>query len=169
MNDQEDKSQRADTHASLGDITIIWDMCGYFGLCPDCHKKESATGCGARYQVGQVRGEAEWPYVDEQVYEGVIDAVRGTRCGPIGSAATPQPHPTGEGQVVIEHVIQGLEARAEFGLKKYGTLLRTSNGRDALVDAYQEALDLVMYLAQAIMEREEALEQESIRERALEL
>lgn len=37
---------------------------------------------------------------------------------------------------------------------RYGTLLMTHNGRDALVDAYQETLDLVMYLAQVIMERE---------------
>jgi hypothetical protein len=29
----------------------------------------------------------------------------------------------------------------------------TNNGRDSLMDAYQEALDLVMYLRQAIEER----------------
>ncbi len=76
-------------------------------------------------------------------------------CPQTGSLATaiPQSSPIGNGGVVIEHVIQSLEARAEFGMKKYGTLLRTHNGRDALVDAYQEALDQVMYLAQAIMEQ----------------
>ena len=45
--------------------------------------------------------------------------------------------------------------RARVGQKKYGTRLMTHNGRDALMDAYQEALDLVMYLKQALMEREE--------------
>jgi hypothetical protein len=38
---------------------------------------------------------------------------------------------------------------------KYGTPLQTNNGRDALMDAYQEACDMVMYLRQAIAERDE--------------
>lgn len=41
-----------------------------------------------------------------------------------------------------------LEARSAFGEAKYGTRLRAWNGRDAAVDAYQEALDLLMYLHQ---------------------
>ena len=45
-------------------------------------------------------------------------------------------------------------ARAEAGQKKYGTMLRVHNGRDPLWDAYQEALDLSMYLRQAILERD---------------
>lgn len=45
--------------------------------------------------------------------------------------------------------------RADFGKDKYGTFLRTGNGRNALVDAYQEALDLCMYLKQLLMEQEE--------------
>lgn len=65
-----------------------------------------------------------------------------------------QPEPTGEGDIVLHRVMEDLEARAEKGKARYGTYLKTHNGRDALVDAYQEALDLVMYLAQAIMERE---------------
>ena len=51
-------------------------------------------------------------------------------------------------------VLQDIRARMEVGKKKYGTLLQTYNGRDALWDAYQEALDLVMYLRQAILERD---------------
>jgi len=39
-------------------------------------------------------------------------------------------------------------------LQKYGTYLQTHNGRDALWDAYQEAMDLCMYLRQAILERD---------------
>jgi hypothetical protein len=38
-------------------------------------------------------------------------------------------------------------------LQRYGTLLQAGNGRDALVDAYQECLDLACYLRQAIEER----------------
>lgn len=40
------------------------------------------------------------------------------------------------------------------GRRKYGTPLQAHNGRDPLVDAYQEALDLCVYLRQAIAERD---------------
>lgn len=69
-------------------------------------------------------------------------------------AAEPQPAPTEGRQRVIDEVVDDLMARAETGKVKYGTYLMTHNGRDALMDAYQEALDLVMYLRQAIMERD---------------
>ena len=70
------------------------------------------------------------------------------------NAATPQPPPkSGEG-TIIELVKQDLQDRAETGKIKYGTYLQAHNGRDALMDAYQEALDLCMYLRQAIAERE---------------
>lgn len=45
-----------------------------------------------------------------------------------------------------------IEARKQIGLIKYGTLLQAFNGRDALVDAYQETLDLMQYLRQGIAE-----------------
>lgn len=71
-----------------------------------------------------------------------------------GSAAKPEPEPTGNGEIVLFEVMQDLINRAQVGKEKYGTYLRTQNGRNALNDALQEALDLVMYLKQAIMERE---------------
>ena len=52
-----------------------------------------------------------------------------------------------------EQIQADLIARAEEGLKKYGTYLETNNGRDALMDAYQEALDLLMCLEQENAER----------------
>lgn len=71
-------------------------------------------------------------------------------------AATPQPDPTSPtGVPVVAEVIKDLEARREFGRQKYGFELHSHNGRDALTDAYQEALDLVIYLRQAIAERNE--------------
>lgn len=69
-------------------------------------------------------------------------------------AATPQPAPSPGQQDVATFVLQDIEARIELGVRRYGTRLQTHNGRDALWDAYQEALDLVMYLRQAILERE---------------
>lgn len=53
-------------------------------------------------------------------------------------------------------VIEDMKARDAEGRRKYGTPLQPFNGRDALVDAYQEALDLVVYLRQAIAERDAA-------------
>jgi len=68
-------------------------------------------------------------------------------------AAVHQPPPRAGEEIVLNLVIKDLQDRAEVGLKKYGTYLKTQNGRDALMDAYQEALDLAMYLRQAIEER----------------
>lgn len=67
-----------------------------------------------------------------------------------------EPAPTGQGTVIVDLVLKDLKDRAEVGLAKYKTYLRADNGRDALVDAYQEAMDLVMYLRQAIEERRKA-------------
>jgi len=68
-------------------------------------------------------------------------------------AATTQPAPLVGKQTVLPLVIEDLQSRAEHGKLQYGTYLQTHNGRDALLDAYQEALDLVMYLKQALLER----------------
>jgi len=49
-------------------------------------------------------------------------------------------------------ILSDLEARRKKGIRKYGVELRAVNGRDALTDCYQEALDGVMYAVQALME-----------------
>ncbi len=49
-------------------------------------------------------------------------------------------------------VIADVEARKAFGLSKYGTILQAGNGRDATMDAYQESLDLLVYLKQDLIE-----------------
>lgn len=70
-------------------------------------------------------------------------------------AATPQPPPAHNDKPSIHDlVIADMKARKAMGLAKYGTPLQAGNGRDALMDAYQEALDLCMYLKQAIEERD---------------
>jgi len=51
-------------------------------------------------------------------------------------------------------VMEDFKARDKEGRRKYGVPLQGFNGRDVLVDAYQEALDLCVYLRQAIYERE---------------
>lgn len=55
---------------------------------------------------------------------------------------------------VWDLVIGDIQRRDEMGIKKYGTRLQPFNGRSPLWDAYQEALDLVVYLRQAIFEAE---------------
>lgn len=86
-----------------------------------------------------------------------------TRCHACGATTTttkatthePDPIETEQSDVVLYQVLDNFRARAEEGKKKYGTYLKTHNGRDPLVDALQEAMDLVMYLTQAIMERDQ--------------
>lgn len=56
------------------------------------------------------------------------------------------------------YVDADMQERDRLGRERYGTPLQPHNGRDALVDAYQEALDLVVYLRQAIEERARGLE-----------
>jgi hypothetical protein len=57
-------------------------------------------------------------------------------------------------RVDIAKLVQlDIEQRACVGEATYGVRLQPFNGRDALIDAYQEALDLCMYLRQAIEER----------------
>jgi hypothetical protein len=50
-------------------------------------------------------------------------------------------------------VLKDMEERRLHGIEKYRLPVQPHNGRDPLVDAYQEALDLCVYLRQAIEER----------------
>jgi len=65
-----------------------------------------------------------------------------------------EPMPDGDDRDVASLVQSDLEERAQEGKREYGECLSPNNGRKALVDAYQEALDLVMYLRQKIAEDE---------------
>lgn len=68
-----------------------------------------------------------------------------------------QPKPKGDGQEIWPLVLEDMKDKVRLGARKYGTVLKTDNGRDALLDAYQEAIDLVFYLRQAIEERDKGL------------
>jgi hypothetical protein len=59
-------------------------------------------------------------------------------------------------QPVYERLLTLLEKRVEQGEKQYGTRLMTQNGRDSLLDAWEEAADLLFYMTQLLLEREEA-------------
>lgn len=62
-----------------------------------------------------------------------------------------------DGDVWLE-VISDMNARRLMGIEKYGTPLQAKNGRNALIDAYQEVLDLAVYLKQKIIEENENIE-----------
>lgn len=67
----------------------------------------------------------------------------------------PEPPPArNEHPAVWDLVIADMRERDATGLAKYGMRLQPHNGRKSLRDAYQEALDLAVYLRQEIYERE---------------
>ena len=55
---------------------------------------------------------------------------------------------------IQDQVIEDLEHRKQLGLSTYGTLLHPHNGRDAMVDLYEELLDACCYLKQLLVEEE---------------
>jgi hypothetical protein len=65
-----------------------------------------------------------------------------------------QPAPKrNNGQSIWRLVIRDMCEREKLGIQRYGTPLQAHNGRDALVDLYQELLDACAYIRQAIEER----------------
>jgi hypothetical protein len=54
---------------------------------------------------------------------------------------------------VQDLVIADIETRKQLGIRKYGTALQSGNGRNMLLDAYEEVLDLAIYLRGALDEQ----------------
>ena len=96
-----------------------------------------------------IRGSARWPYrPDEKAPFAVIE--------PTKQRDGDQPLPVvNDHQDIQTRVIEDIKARREVGIKRYGTALQPHNGRDSLQDAYEEAMDLTMYLKQMLVERSE--------------
>ena len=55
---------------------------------------------------------------------------------------------------VWDLVVADMVHRDRIGRERYGTPLQPMNGRDALIDLYQELLDAVVYVRQLIFERD---------------
>lgn len=55
---------------------------------------------------------------------------------------------------IFDEVKKDLDGRNQLGYQSYGGPMQPHDGRDALREAYEEALDLVMYLKKAIVERD---------------
>ena len=96
-----------------------------------------------------------WCAIHQQ--NGILVSGKGAACVlcfvEVNPAAQPQPAPRTGTTVILPLVIADLEARAEMGEQKYGMRLMVENGRDHLEDAYQEALDLCMYLRAALEQK----------------
>jgi hypothetical protein len=72
----------------------------------------------------------------------------------VGRLSRPEPPPQPNDQPAVwDLVLADMRERDAEGRRKYGVPLQPDNGRRALVDAYQEGLDLVVYLRQEIEER----------------
>jgi len=68
---------------------------------------------------------------------------------------TEQPAPIkNNNPAVWQLVIQDMENRDKLGESRYGTKLQAYNGRDGLIDLYEELLDACVYCRQLIYERE---------------
>lgn len=93
------------------------------------------------------------------VYADAAGPQHDLRCQPkeetmIAPRITDQPTPVPNDGPSIQALVRAdLLEREQVGVARYGTPLQAFNGRDALVDAYQEALDLACYLRQALEER----------------
>lgn len=72
-----------------------------------------------------------------------------------GSANRDRPQSAKDTAVsTIQLLIDSTQKRADMGKAKYGVYLTARNGRNPLVDAFQEALDQLVYLRQAIEDGE---------------
>ncbi len=84
-------------------------------------------------QADPTKGDQDvWPIVIEQFSAKLVDAVADTK--------------------VLGQIVEDMKERHALGISRYGTPLQTRNGRDSVMDAYQEVLDLRAYLEQTRLE-----------------
>lgn len=62
--------------------------------------------------------------------------------------------PVKENELPMIEVISDMRKRFKFGLEKYGKPCKPYDGEDYLQHAYEEAMDLCVYLKTAMLERE---------------
>jgi hypothetical protein len=85
------------------------------------------------------------------------------------STVTPQPPPQpGAAPHSVDLVVVDLASRKRYGVAKYGVAHQHDNGRDHLVDLYQELLDGAVYVRAEIERRREVPVSRALVERAYE-
>lgn len=102
--------------------------------CLDCFLRDNYIQCKAAYKA--LRKQAAEEYL--------------ANFRPVPTQPAPTPNCNAH---IADLVMADILNRKQKGIETYGTPLQAHNGRDALVDAYEEALDLCCYLKQAIEER----------------
>ena len=106
-------------------------------------------------KMPQFRKRPECDYVeisyDWKTWEPMVQVPEEVAPGVWSEQPAPEPN---LGPAVWDLVLADIATRDKVGTERYGTRLQPNNGRDALRDAYEEALDLVVYLRQAIYERD---------------
>ncbi|MDD5650438.1 MAG: hypothetical protein PHF86_08500 [Candidatus Nanoarchaeia archaeon] len=127
---------------------ILFDECK--DKCPECGSDQKGLRNDITFALFQDNGLGK-SYCNNSWYNNFEINIKKEN-----KAALHEPDPikTEKSIKVLDLVEKDLKDRAEQGNKKYDTYLLTHNGRNSLMDAYQEALDLVMYLRQAIYEKE---------------
>lgn len=80
-------------------------------------------------------------------------------------------HPDENGKYgeIARDVVKDMQLRDQIGRERYGTPLTANNGRDQLVDAYQELLDFLVYLRAKFEELGFTPETENIDEKWIQL
>jgi len=123
-------------------VTATKDRTCFDCLCP--------IGAGRPHYSGVPIGDVKGAYLCIECHGKRFPATA-LVAGPIADQPPPVPN---ERPAVWDLVIADMRERDVVGRARYGTPLQPHNGRDALVDAYQEALDLAVYLRQAVYERD---------------
>lgn len=112
--------------------------------CPDCTREVAMAAAPRRKSLDDCT-PGEW----DAASAAVRDGHKGV------ALATDQPAPVANAlPAAWDLVMADMRERDRFGKDKYGVRLQPNNGRDFLADAYQEALDLAVYLRGAIYERD---------------
>lgn len=79
--------------------------------------------------------------------ESFVEAIEAERGEPTKQRAGDQPLPVVNTNPVIQGLVRDdLVEREKVGISRYGNGLQAENSRDMLLDAYEEALDLTVYL-----------------------
>lgn len=111
---------------------------------PDKPQGDDCPRCAGK---GFTLETSEAPYVASE-----IQKYKCLWCNGTGKTVVQPPAARPESEDIADVVCADIQKRKELGTAKYGVPLRANNGRDALKDAYEEALDLAQYLRQAMEE-----------------
>lgn len=104
------------------------------------------------YESAKARAQE---FVDAQYAQDAVKADPTPAPDPVSALVTEQAPPVANANPAVwPLVLDDMKARDGEGRRKYGVPLQPHNGRDTLVDLYQELLDAVVYTRTLIYERD---------------